>query len=442
VLAASVPFVAAFYLARMATRGTLGRNWRQRLGLLRAGDLGALRPDAERIWVHAVSAGETAAAAPVITELARLRPQADVVLSTTTPAGQRVAPKAAPQAAATIYFPIDLPFSAAAALGKVRPTLCVQVEAELWPNFLALARRRGAVTAVVNGRVWRTARPGRIWRQVMGWTLAQVDLLCMQSQADADRVIQLGADPRRVLVTGNTKFDQAGPAGAAPAAAAMRAELGLADDDLVLLAGSTHPGEEQIVLDAFRIIAAQEPRARLMIAPRHIERTSAVEAVGAGRWYCSTPWASWRSPIGWRRSPSWAAAWCRSAATACSSRSPAASSRCSDRTCTSKPTSPASCKRLASASSCATPLRLPRRRWRRCRRARATILPPDVALSSTPTAAPRADARRRSHSAWAGRCRLLSPRGAMRGEGPRGRRGIRRRAPSNRRSSARAASRP
>jgi len=264
-LTVSFPAVAAYYLARMATHGTLGRNWRQRLGLLCSDDLRALRPGAERIWVHAVSAGETVAAAPVIAELAAVRPQADIVLSTTTPAGQRVAPKAAPQARATIYFPIDLLPSAAAALRAVRPEVCIQVETELWPNFLALARRRGAFTAVVNGRVWRTA------------------LFCMQSAADAERIIALGADPRRVLVTGNTKFDQASAGVSELAAEGLRAQLGLADDDLVLVAGSTHPGEDEVVLDAFGIIAAQQPRARLVIAPRHIERTAAVEALASGR---------------------------------------------------------------------------------------------------------------------------------------------------------------
>ena len=283
VLAASFPAVAAYYLARMASRGTLGRNWRQRLGLLFADDLSALRPGAERIWVHAVSAGETVAAAPVIAELAALRPQADIVLSTTTPAGQRVAPKAAPQARAIIYFPIDLLPSAAAALRAVRPDVCIQVETELWPNFLALARRRGAFVAVVNGRVWRTARPGRMWRRVMGWTLAQVDLFCMQSAPDAERIIALGTDPGRVLVTGNTKFDQASAGVSELAVESLRAQLRLADDDLVLVAGSTHRGEDEIVLDAFRMIAAERPSARLIIAPRHIERTAAVEALASQR---------------------------------------------------------------------------------------------------------------------------------------------------------------
>jgi 3-deoxy-D-manno-octulosonic-acid transferase len=267
----------------MATRGTLGRNWRQRFGLVRSRDLSGLRPGAERVWVHAVSAGETVAAAPVITELARLGPHADIVLSTTTPAGQKVAPTAAPAARATIYFPIDLLPSVAAALSAVRPQVCIQMETELWPNFLALAHRRGAFTAVVNGRVWRTARPGRLWRRLMGWTLAQVDLLCMQSEIDAERIIALGADRRRVLVTGNTKFDQADASGGEAAGEHLRSELGLGDGEFVLVAGSTHPGEEEVVLDGFRLIAAEHRAARLVIAPRHIERTPAVEALARER---------------------------------------------------------------------------------------------------------------------------------------------------------------
>jgi 3-deoxy-D-manno-octulosonic-acid transferase len=264
------PLIAAIAWSKLARRGTAG-HWRERLGYLPA------PPEGEpRVWLQSVSMGETVAAAAVASELRSLRPGLALLATTTTETGQRHAQRAMPFAR-TAYFPLDLWPCVRRAVTRVRPRLLVTTE-EVWPNLLRAASRSGVRCAVINGKVsQRTYCRARRLRRFARWVLGGLDLILVQSKPDADRVLDLGAPPERVLVTGNVKFDQETPVLSDSERRAARAELGWDAARPVIVAGSVHPGEEQPILAAFAALRTREPRLGLLVAPRHVEKSGVWE---------------------------------------------------------------------------------------------------------------------------------------------------------------------
>ena len=201
-------------------------------------------------------------------------------MSTTTVAGQQVAAREIKDADATFYFPLDFPFIVNRTLRLVNPRLFVVMETEIWPNLLRACRRHGVKTAVVNGRISNRSYPRyRLVRRLFRRVLGDVDRFCMQSEESAARLIDLGADPDRVTVTGNLKFDSLEAAAAVSDRGMHRVErfFRVPDDRPVIIAGSTMRGEELMVLRAFERMRAGAPRTLLVIAPRHPERFDEVE---------------------------------------------------------------------------------------------------------------------------------------------------------------------
>jgi 3-deoxy-D-manno-octulosonic-acid transferase len=254
------------------------RNLRQRLGYLPV----SFNVDGEEsIWIHAVSVGEALAARALAGELKNRYPSLRLFVSTTTVAGQQVAAHEIAQADAVFYFPLDFPFIVRRTLRLVNPRLFIMVETEIWPNLLRACRRAGVKTAVVNGRISARSYPRyRLVRPLFTRVLADIDTFCMQSRESAGRLIDLGAEPARVRVTGNLKFD------ALRAAAAVVPDRGkprvlrffdVPENRPVVIAGSTMAGEETLVLRAFERVRASAPSALLIIAPRHPERFDEVE---------------------------------------------------------------------------------------------------------------------------------------------------------------------
>ena len=178
---------------------------RQRLGYLPV----SLNLDAEpSIWVHAVSVGEVLAARPLVGELRKQYPALRLYLSTTTRTGQQLARQSVPDVDGTFYLPFDWTFTVRRTLQRVRPRLFVMMESEIWPNLLRECKVRGVKAVVVNGRISRRSFPR--YRLVKRWfsrVLADVDRFCVQGDETARRLIALGADPGRVVVTGSLKFD-------------------------------------------------------------------------------------------------------------------------------------------------------------------------------------------------------------------------------------------
>ena len=279
------PVILSLLLWRLIVTGKSRRGLRERLGYIPARKLDSGGP---RVWMHAVSVGETAAAQPICAALLAALPDHRLLFSTTTDTGQEQAMKTVGERGQVIYFPFDFLPCAWLALIRARPALIVLVETELWPNFLAVARMLGCKVMLANGIISdRTLRAARRMPPLFRWMTANLDGCCMQSEEDAARIIRLGADPARVMVAGNTKFDQALTEVPLGEQIRLRNALGLSRDEPVLLAGSTHPGEEEHVLRAFRRVKAAHPRARLIVAPRHVPRAGEIEELAAAHGFAS-----------------------------------------------------------------------------------------------------------------------------------------------------------
>ena len=250
----------------------------QRLGYLPI----ALNVDGEpSIWIHAVSVGETLTVKALIDDLRAQYPKLRLFLSTTTIAGQQVAKKNLQHVDAVFYFPFDWLFTVRRTLDVVKPRMFVMMETEIWPNLLRECRSRGIRTVVINGRISARSFPRyRLVRPLFRRVLADIDRFCMQGDESARRIVDLGADPKRVTVTGSLKFDSLQaplPASLGRSREPVLRYFRVAPTRIVLVAGSTMKPEDSAVLRAFARIRSIAPGALLVIAPRQRERFVEVE---------------------------------------------------------------------------------------------------------------------------------------------------------------------
>jgi 3-deoxy-D-manno-octulosonic-acid transferase len=265
----------AFPLALLISGGRSAQTRCQRLG--RVDPLPA-RGGAPRIWLHASSVGEIEALRPIAAGLLEFQPGATMVVTTMTEAGRDAAARRIPGATACRLAPLDHPLTVRAFLAAIAPDLTLIAEAELWPNFFIESRRRGGRVALVNGRLSaRSLGRYRLMRPLWTAALNCADLLLVQSQTDADRYLALGAPPARLVVTGNTKLVETAEEQANPALARFAAA------GPTLIAGSTAPGEEAQVLDAYRELRGQFAALRLVLAPRHLERVGEIMELLGGK---------------------------------------------------------------------------------------------------------------------------------------------------------------
>jgi 3-deoxy-D-manno-octulosonic-acid transferase len=238
------------------------------------------KPNQPVIWIHAVSLGEVMAVTPLVIELHRRHPEGRLVVSTVTETGREAVEQRLAGVADHCYAPLDFPCVVSRFIEQLQPRLYLFVETELWPNLLWHLRRRGIPTVLVNGRLSTRSFERQQWAPVRSFyrTMLQTLSLClMQSDRDVDRIIALGAEASRVRRTGNIKFDQ--PMPAVTRGGATRTLLGLQEREQLFVAGSTHPGEEEMLVECYRALVAQYPSAVLLLAPRHIERAESVEAM-------------------------------------------------------------------------------------------------------------------------------------------------------------------
>ncbi len=229
------------------------------------------------IWVHAASVGEIVATSPLIKEFRREFPKSPILVSVVTTSGYEMANRIIKDADSIIYFPLDLPFVSANVLRRIHPRVFLNVETELWPNFLNAARKLNVPVMMVNGRI--SENSVKRYKYLFSiWTnmLRTVRLFAMQSPIDADHILELGAPKDLVILTGNTKFDQTYTDVTPEEREKIINDLGLKEADGILLAGSTHRSEEGYVLGAFKKIREHHPKARLVIAPRELLRTMEV----------------------------------------------------------------------------------------------------------------------------------------------------------------------
>jgi 3-deoxy-D-manno-octulosonic-acid transferase len=277
-IATLVVFVAAspYFLYQALRHGKYVGSLGQRLGYLPVsfnldGD--------ESIWVHAVSVGEVLSARPLLSELRAQYPKLRLFLSTTTLTGQQLARRSVSDVDAVFYFPFDWTFTARRTLNVVRPRLFVMIETEIWPNLLRECRRRRIKTVMVNGRIsYRSFPRYRLVRPFMKRVLADIDRFCVQGEETSRRLVELGADPARITVTGSLKFDslESSPTPGRGRERVLRF-FRMPASRPVIIAGSTLKGEEEPVIHAFNRIRAAGTNAMLIIAARHPERFGDVE---------------------------------------------------------------------------------------------------------------------------------------------------------------------
>ena len=278
----TLPVAFLYFLWRIFVSRKSSESWRQNLGALpRFSDR---EPGKKLVWLHAVSVGELVASLPIQEELRRLMPDSTILVTTITQTGNAVARKSARRADAIAYFPLDYPWIVNKALNRVRPDVIVLMETEFWPNFLAAANKRGIPIVLANGIISdRTYKQHRRWHWLVSWAVSNIGHCCMQNRESADRIIELGAPREKVRVLGSTKFDQESGRLSDGAIKTLKMDLGLTDDAPVFVAGSTNPGEEEPILEAFQESRPGVSGLKLIIAPRDIKRGDEVQAIVESR---------------------------------------------------------------------------------------------------------------------------------------------------------------
>lgn len=259
---------------RLVLKKRLG-DWRQKfLGMLPVCD--RVRPC---IWVHAVSVGEVVQLGPVLDQLMQRLPDHQCWITTTTTTGHEVAKKLYPQHT-ICYFPLDFSWSVSRALDRVNPAAIVLVELELWPNFISAATRRQIPVVLINGRVSDRSYHSYRWiRSLLRQILPHLKRIAVQNQTYAQRLIDMGANPRQVVVTGSIKFDRVETQRGNLRTQEIRRSFGLSDHETVFIAGSTQSPEEELALAAYLTLRSEFPHLRLMLVPRHKERFEDVAAL-------------------------------------------------------------------------------------------------------------------------------------------------------------------
>jgi 3-deoxy-D-manno-octulosonic-acid transferase len=228
----------------------------------------------ETIWVHAVSVGEVIAAIPFVRELRRRHPERKIVVTTVTATGNRTARAMARDADLILFFPFDLRPIVRKAIGRIRPALFILIETEIWPNCIHELHRMGVPSLIVNGRISQASYSGYLKiRFLMKRVLQEITAFSMQTAEDARRIITMGAPEGRVQNSGNIKFDRPAHPLSDEEKARLRRDFRLPESGEILVAGSTHSGEEEPLIDAYLRLKQDVPDLLLILAPRHPERS-------------------------------------------------------------------------------------------------------------------------------------------------------------------------
>ena len=255
----------------------------ERLGYTKTGEKGA-----KHLHFHAVSVGETLAAVPVIKDLSAAHSDWSFSISVTTPTGREQAQKHLSAIAEISFLPFDLPDAVNRFLTRIEPDLMVLVETELWPNLVNYCSKQIIPVVLINGRM--SEKSARSYKKVASLTrpmMQQMDLVLAQFEEDAQRFIDLGCIAENVLPIGNLKFDIQLTEDLHQQATEYKANWGL-QDRLVFIAASTHPGEEEILLDQYKELLVLHPNLLMILVPRHPERAAEIEQLVMDRKISST----------------------------------------------------------------------------------------------------------------------------------------------------------
>ncbi|WP_440996094.1 lipid IV(A) 3-deoxy-D-manno-octulosonic acid transferase [Arhodomonas sp. SL1] len=270
----ATPLILGRLLWRSRRAPAYRHRWRERFGYVPSPGAAPV------IWLHAVSVGETVAAAPLVQALLDRHPDHQILVTSTTPTGAQQVRSLFGDRVRSCYLPYDTPGAVRRFLDRVSPMLGIVMETEIWPNLMAATEARGIPVVLANARLSeRSARGYARLARLTAETLARFTLIAAQHEADAARFRRLGAPPQRVQVIGNLKFDQHIDEDQRHTGQALRARLG--EQRPVWVAASTHEGEESVALAAHHRVREHLPDAVLILVPRHPERFPAVAAMVA-----------------------------------------------------------------------------------------------------------------------------------------------------------------
>lgn len=264
------------YLPYLLFTGRYHKDFLQRFGLYPRDIINGLK-DKDIIWVHAVSVGEVMAARILCQSLLERYPQKRVVISTITKTGNDTAKRFFKDKAVILYLPVDISLILNRVFGRITPKVFIIVETEIWPNLIIALHKKAIPIILANGRISPTSyRHYMKIRFLIKGILNRITLFLMQNNEYADRIKDMGAPVNKVVVTGNMKFDAVYTSGRLDTEA-LRNDLNLQKDESLFIAASTHKPEEEIVIRVYKDLLKDSPNLRLLIAPRHIERTQRIE---------------------------------------------------------------------------------------------------------------------------------------------------------------------
>ncbi|MBM3845732.1 MAG: 3-deoxy-D-manno-octulosonic acid transferase [Verrucomicrobia bacterium] len=265
---------APFYFLKMWRRG----NWRERFGER----FGSFEPKVKQaltnrntLWLHAVSVGEVNICTHLIQSLQPRLPNLKLVVSTTTSTGMGELKKRLPTHILKIYYPIDRRLWTSRSLATIHPEAVILVEAEIWPNFLWRCRDMGIPVFLINARLSERSLVGyRIWGFLFRPLFAGLAGVGCQNEADAEKLRKLGCRPEAIHVLGSLKFDavQIGERRLTDTSTVLK-QMGVGADQPILVAGSTHAGEEALIGKVILALRARHPNLFLVVVPRHAERS-------------------------------------------------------------------------------------------------------------------------------------------------------------------------
>lgn len=260
-----IPFVLIRLLWRSRHTADYRKRWSERFGYV------ARNTHQQNIWVHAVSVGETIAAIPLVNALIKQYPNYHFIVTTTTPTGSALVTKHLDNRVTHTYAPFDVPSAVSRFLKRSNIKLCIIMETELWPNLLLICNKQNVPILLANGRLSeQSSKRYHIIRRLTKQMLSAYHTVAAQGVLDGERYLQLGLDPKKLVITGNIKFDLQIPAELIQQGKAIKEKIG--NDRRVLIAASTHEGEDAIILNAFQKIRVTIPDLFLIIAPRHPDR--------------------------------------------------------------------------------------------------------------------------------------------------------------------------
>jgi 3-deoxy-D-manno-octulosonic-acid transferase len=229
------------------------------------------------IWIHAVSVGEVMTARPLVNELKKIYPQKKIVITTITSTGKKIAQSILPKED-TYYLPLDLSFLMRSFIKRINPSLLILLETELWPNLILCTKQKNIPIVLVNGRISIISFKGyRLVKFLLKPLLKRIDLFLVQTKLDKERFLNLGLDKEKIKITGNMKFDIKDYADLKFDYSEYRKKLGLTPQDKLLVAGSTHPPEEKMIIAVYVKLKKRFPFLNLLIAPRHPQRVIEIE---------------------------------------------------------------------------------------------------------------------------------------------------------------------